>query len=221
MDSGAEEESTERPSARERLGDSILATLGAGSGDGVWSHGQHIYFYCPVSKDSVYKLNREMLDLQNDFAELQRGYPDVAMVPPPIYLHINSFGGSVFAGFAAVDFIQQSSLPVYTIVEGATASAATMMSVAGKRRYMRPHASMLIHELSTWFEGKMSRVEDEIDNLRQMMEDIKAVYRAHTKLDGAELEELLKHDLWPVVLFSGWDVVHRLQNPLPWFSAIS
>lgn len=176
------------------------------------------------------------------------------MTPPIIYLHINSFGGSVFAAFAAIDFIKQSPLPVFalarcsahelahlscliavvaaamqlmggavaprlsgttrstrraaqlllffwrgkvhTIVEGAVASAGTLMSVCGARRYIRPHASMLIHELSSWFGGKMTRIEDEIDNLHQMMDEIKAIYSAHTGLEADELNELLKHDLW-------------------------
>ena len=69
------------------------------------------------------------------------------MVAEPIYLHVNSFGGGVFAAFHAVDVIKQSAIPVHTIVEGATASAGTLMSCVGVKRYIRPHATMLIHQV--------------------------------------------------------------------------
>jgi ATP-dependent protease ClpP protease subunit len=77
---------------------------------------------------------------------------------------------------------------VYTIVEGATASAGTLMSVVGKRRFIRPHASMLIHELSSWFGGKMTNIDDEYQNLKQMMDDIKSIYLENTSLAKEEME---------------------------------
>jgi len=91
-----------------------------------------VYFYAGVSKESVYQMQQLMLAICEEFSLLQRKHPKVVMSPPPIYLHINSYGGGVFAAFAAVDFIQQCPLPVYTIVEGATASAGTIMSVVGE-----------------------------------------------------------------------------------------
>ena len=118
------------------------------------------------------------------------------MQPKPIYLHINSYGGGVFAAFAAIDFIQQSEIPVHTIIEGASASAATLMSVVGKKRYIRPHASMLVHQLSSWFGGKLSEIEDDYKNVTQMHDTIKEIYKKHTNLCETDLEEILKHDLW-------------------------
>lgn len=102
----------------------------------------------------------------------------------------------VFAAFAAIDFIQQCPIPVYTIVEGATASAGTIMSVVGKKRFIRPHASMLIHQLSSWFGGKLTQIDDEYQNLKQMHQQIVDIYEKHAKIQGEELESLLKHDLW-------------------------
>ena len=118
------------------------------------------------------------------------------MEPKPIYLHINSFGGGVFAAFAAIDFINNSEIPIYTIIEGASASAATLMSVVGKKRYMTKHASMLIHQLSSWTSGKMNEIEDEYQNLSEMMDNISSIYLKNTKLKKKELLQYLKHDRW-------------------------
>ena len=70
------------------------------------------------------------------------------------------------------------------------------MSVVGQKRFMRPHASMLIHQLSSWLGGKMTEIEDSFQNLEQMMDTIKSIYIKHTRLAGKELEDFLKHDLW-------------------------
>lgn len=137
-----------------------------------------------------------LLGLNDEFFALQAMHPNVEMTPKPIYLHIDSYGGGVFAAFAAVDFITQSALPVHTIVEGATASAGTIMSVVGAKRYIAPHASMLIHQLSSWFGGKLTEIDDEYQNLRQMHEMIKSIYMKHTTMAEEDLEGLLKHDLW-------------------------
>ena len=161
-----------------------------------FAHENHIYFFSGVSKDSVYRLNDHLIRINANFAGLQRRNPTVDITPKPIYLHINSFGGGVFAAFAAVDFIQQSAIPVHTIVEGATASAATLMSVVGKRRYIRPHASMLIHQLRSWFGGKMTEIDDEYKNIEQMHNSIKDIYIRHTSITEDRISEIMTHDRW-------------------------
>ena len=162
----------------------------------VSARGNHIFFYAGVSKRSMYEMNDHIERLNRAFEELQQKNPNVTMEAKPIYLHINSYGGSVFAAFAGVDMIQQSRIPIYTIVEGAVASAGTILSVVGKKRFMRPHASMLIHQLSSWFGGKMTEIEDNFQNLDKMMKSIKDIYLAHTTMSGTQLDDFLKHDLW-------------------------
>lgn len=162
----------------------------------VSSRGNHIFFYAGVSKKSIYEMNDHIERINKNFEELQQKNPNVTMESKPIYLHINSYGGSVFAAFAGVDMIQQSKIPIYTIVEGAVASAGTILSVVGKKRYMRPYASMLIHQLSSWFGGKMTEIDDDYQNLEEMMKTIKDIYVKHTTMSSVQLDDFLKHDLW-------------------------
>lgn len=161
-----------------------------------FARGNHIYFFSGVSKDSVYRLKDCITKINDKYRDAKLKHPTLEVTPKPIYLHINSYGGGVFAAFAAIDFITQSEIPVHTIIEGASASAATLMSVVGVKRYIRPHASMLIHQLSSWFGGKWTEIEDDYQNLKQMHDSIKTLYQKHTKLRDGELEEILKHDLW-------------------------
>ena len=55
---------------------------------------------------------------------------------------------------------------------------------------------MLIHQLSSMSWGKMDELEEEMVNLKQLMEHIKKIYSSKTKIKKMELNEILKHDLW-------------------------
>ena len=116
--------------------------------------------------------------------------------PPPIKMHINSYGGSVFAGLSAVDYIINSKIPVHSIIDGCAASAATLMSVVAERRFMHRHACMLVHQLSGLMWGKFQEMQDDMENSEMLMEKIKNIYKKYTKIPKKEMDNILKHDLW-------------------------
>ena len=159
----------------------------------IYSEDNHIYFYSEVSKKTVFELNKEIRHVTQKMTEVGKKY---SIDPPPIYLHINSYGGSIFAAMSSVDIIKYNSVPIYSVIEGCAASAATLMSVVAKKRYIRPNAHMLIHQLSTVFWGKMDEFDDEMKNLNRLMDLIKGIYREHSKVPIRKLNEILKHDLW-------------------------
>jgi ATP-dependent Clp protease protease subunit len=114
----------------------------------------------------------------------------------PIYLHIYSNGGYIHAAFSTIDVINSSKVPVYSIIEGATASAGTLISIVCKKRYIRPTAYMLIHQLTSEIWGKMDAIIDEYKNLSQLMKRITDIYSEYSSLTTNKLNKLLKHDLW-------------------------
>ena len=159
----------------------------------IYSEDNHIYFYSEVSKKTVFELNKEIRNVTQKMKDIGNRF---TIDPPPIYLHINSYGGSIFAAMSSVDIIKHNSVPIYTVIEGCAASAATLMSVVGKKRFMRPNAHMLIHQLSTIFWGKMDEFDDEMKNLNRLMDLIKGIYKEHTTVPVKKINEILKHDLW-------------------------
>ena len=153
----------------------------------------HVYFYSEVNRDSIYELGGLLKEIEEDNIVLAM---KMNIDPIPIYLHINSYGGCVFSAFNAIDMIRSCKVPVYSIVEGCAASAGTIMSVVCEKRYIRPTAYMLIHQLSAGCWGKMCEIEDEFQNLTEFMDVIRDLYLKYTKIPKKELNELLKHDLW-------------------------
>jgi ATP-dependent Clp endopeptidase proteolytic subunit ClpP len=164
-----------------------------GPSSGVEVEDNKIFFYCPVGTKEVLELNKVLsrLDTAMQIAALQ-----LNIQPPPIELHIHSEGGSVFSGLAAMDFILRCKTPIHTYIDGNAASAATFMSVAGKKRFISKNSFILIHQLSTFAHGKFDEFKDEIRNLELLMDTIKRFYKEHTKMTEEQISELLKHDLW-------------------------
>ena len=166
---------------------------GFGGFGGMRRENNHLYFESDVTKKSISELCETLNEMANDNICMATNF---SIDPIPIYLHINSNGGSVFAAFTAIDNIINCKVPVYTVIEGASASAATLMSVVGKRRFIRPNSYMLVHELRSACWGKMSEMEDEMVNLKKIMKRIKKIYKKHTQIPVDEMKNILKHDMW-------------------------
>lgn len=159
-------------------------------------HGRcnHIYFDDAIDKNSCKKLIGQLEDLNIKLGKLTCDYDLVEQ--PKIYLHINSPGGSVFSALSVIDTMRQSKFPIVTIVEGGTASAATLISCFGSERWITKYGYMLIHQLSSSCWGKMAEIEDEFANLQDIMERIYEIYEEHTKLNRTQLKKILKGDRW-------------------------
>ena len=141
-------------------------------------------------------MNRELFDMENDsISNKLRNNADTAT---PIYLHVNSYGGSIFAGLAAMDQVvsTKKKVPVITIVDGCCASAATFITVVGTKRLINKNAFMMIHQLSSFMWGKYNEFEDEKKNLDRLMDKIKGIYKEYTKIPETEINKILEHDLW-------------------------
>ena len=174
----------------------ILATSSSGGGGG----GGHsvrvientIYFYGDITESNALDLNSTLhavdkkLSVQAQFLE----------VKPVINLHINSYGGSLFAGLATVDAIRGLNADVHSIIDGAAASAATIISTTCAYRSIGKYSKMLIHQLTSGMYGKYTEIEDDMENNKHLMDTIKAIYKEYTKVPMKKLNEILKHDLW-------------------------
>ena len=153
-----------------------------------------IYFYAEVTRTNNLTLNKKIDSLGMKYFNYSNSLN--MNIVAPLYLHINSFGGSVFAGFSSVDHILNSKVPVYSVVDGCAASAATIMSVVASKRYMHKHAFMLIHQLSAGYWGKYEELKDDMQNNDLIMNKIKDIYKEYTKIPSKKLDEVLKRDLW-------------------------
>lgn len=153
----------------------------------------HIYFYTDVTRKDICNLNKE---LRITGGSLWREAQMQEREPASIFLHINSYGGVIFHGFAGMDAIRTAKVPVVTIIDGCCASAGTFLSLVGTKRLIHKNACMLIHQLSSFAWGNFEQLKDDMKNCEMLMRMIKSVYKEYTKVPMSKLDEILKHDLW-------------------------
>lgn len=156
-----------------------------------------------LSKQRRLKLKIKEMKKENE--KMEKGYRDedsdiesqvaIEIKPKPIKLYITSNGGAVFQVFSAIDTIQSMKIPVHTICKGFVASAGTLLSLAGKKRYITENSYMLIHELRTAAWGKFTHMAESFENSKQLMEHIKTFYLRRTHISAEELDEQLKKDI--------------------------
>ena len=84
-----------------------------------------------------------------------------------IQLIINSPGGYVTAGFAIYDTMKSISSPVSTICTGLAASMGSILLSAGEkgRRFVMPHARVMIHQPSGGAGGPASDIEIQMQEI--------------------------------------------------------
>src|ERR671936_1068947 len=108
-----------------------------------------------------------------------------------IFLYINSPGGSVYAGLAIYDTMQFIKPDVQTICVGIAMSMGALLLAGGAdgKRMSLPNSKILIHQVSSAFQGQASDIEihaREIIDVRRRLDEILA---KHT---GQDLDKVSK-----------------------------
>jgi ATP-dependent Clp protease protease subunit len=174
-----------------------------------------IHFNGPICEQSMSKLINNLLTMEIGILKKKKNLKrkirtfekevtddsitnlEIKINPKAIKLYITSGGGSVYQVFSAIDTIKQMKVPVYTICKGIVASAGTLLSLSGTRRFITKNSYMLIHELRTVSWGKFSFIKDNFENCTNLMEHIKDYYITNTKLTKEELDvQLVKDIIW-------------------------
>tara|TARA_B100002052_G_scaffold285061_1_gene297557 strand:- start:3961 stop:4632 length:672 start_codon:yes stop_codon:yes gene_type:complete len=114
----------------------------------------------------------------------------------PIELHIQSNGGELLPTFYVCDLIKNLDTPVHIYVDGFVASAASLISICGDKRFMTKNSCILVHQLRSQTIGKLSEMKQEMSNLNQFMKNLKNIYLDNSKITSEELDNLLYSEFW-------------------------
>ncbi|CAN5733103.1 ATP-dependent Clp protease proteolytic subunit [soil metagenome] len=110
----------------------------------------------------------------------------------PIYLYINSPGGSVTAGMAIYDTMQYIKSDVVTICVGLAASMGAFLLNAGSKgkRLALPHSRIMIHQPSGGV-GRRQATDIEIEAARivQVRRELNQLMAEHSGQDLARIEK--------------------------------
>ena len=108
-----------------------------------------------------------------------------------VHMYINSPGGSVYAGMGIYDTMQYVRCPVATYVIGAAASMGAVLAAAGTpgKRFVLPHARVMIHQPLGGARGPATDLKIELDEMLRTQKQLYALLGKHT---GKSLEQITK-----------------------------
>lgn len=164
----------------------------------VYTVRNHIYFKTDVTRESIDKLSSEIENINYKMENLKKKNSMGVFYPKPIYLHITTNGGDLLAGFFGYDKIRDSKIKINTVIEGGVASAGSLLSIAGDKRYMTPNSHLLIHQLRTGIIGTYEELVDEKNNCNQLMNKLINIYyeNCNHKMNKTKIKEVLKRDIF-------------------------
>lgn len=116
----------------------------------------------------------------------------------PIYLYINSPGGSVHSGEVLINVMRHIKAPVYTICVGMAASMGAVILSCGEKghRYCMPYSDVMLHQVSSGTSGNIQDQRVSLQYSEKLNERLMSLLAENC---GKTYKQILKdtnRDLW-------------------------
>ena len=147
-------------------------------------------------QDRIILIFGEINDLTSASVIAQMLYLESVSKTDPIYIYINSPGGSVTSGLAIYDVINYIKCEVVTIGMGLCASLGAFLLATGDKRYALSNTKVMIHQPLGKSEGQASDmmiVAEEIIKTKKRLNEILAF---KTKQDILKIERDCERDFY-------------------------
>lgn len=115
-----------------------------------------------------------------------------------IQFYINSPGGYVTDGFAIYDTMKSLKSPVSTICSGLAASMGSILMSAGEKgkRYIQPHAKIMIHQPMGGAQGQASNIEIQAQEILKIKELSAHILAENCEQEFDKVMKDFKRDYW-------------------------
>ena len=139
-----------------------------------------------VNEDSSNLLIAELLYLESEDQKA------------PIWIYINSPGGSVMDGLQIIDTMKLIKAPVCTLVTGLAASMGCMIAAAGYpgRRYALEHAQIMAHQVSSGTSGHVADQRASLDHAERLNDLLMNMLSQYVGMDRKKLMPKVNRDCW-------------------------
>lgn len=115
-----------------------------------------------------------------------------------IKFYINSPGGSVYDAFAIYDTMQYVKSDIQTVGIGVQASAAAFLLSSGTKgkRFLLPHATVMIHQPSAGTRGRVSDMEIDLKEGLRLKKLLNQILMRNTGQTLKRIETDVERDFW-------------------------
>jgi len=142
------------------------------------SEPQWVDLYNRLSRERVLFLGSDLDDdLSNALVSLLL-YLNSEDPTKPLFMYINSLGGSITSGLAVYDAMNHTFSGVTTICFGLAASMASFLLASGKRgsRICLPHSRVMLHQPLSGSEGQTSDIMSESVEVLRLRTQVGEIY---------------------------------------------
>lgn len=116
----------------------------------------------------------------------------------PIILYLYSCGGNMHSAWSLIDIIEASPTPIYTVAAGIVESAAFMIYISGKKRYVMKHTRLMFHQFSCGINDQYDKLIDFYHVMDDEWQRYLQFTCSKTSISPTKLEEIRekKQDYW-------------------------
>lgn len=153
-------------------------------------------------KERVIVLNNLILDdiLENVILSILKWNKEDKNIPvehrKPIWLYLQSPGGSSVIGFNLIDTITASETPVNTLCFAQCASMGFLIFLAGHKRYAFPNSVLMMHEGQITVINNASKAKDFMEFNDLSEERCKNFVLSHSKITSDFYDEIYKKEFY-------------------------
>jgi len=155
-------------------------------------HGERAYdIYSRLLKDRIVMLGSPIDDDVANITIAQLLFLESQDKTKDIKLYINSPGGSVNAGLAIYDTMQQIACDVSTICIGLSASMGAVLLAGGAKgkRFALPNSEIMIHQLLGGVEGQATDIKIRAERILKMKDQLNRILAKHTGKPVKQIDE--------------------------------
>ena len=111
----------------------------------------------------------------------------------PLTMYINSLGGSCYDGFALIDLMEASRIPIYTVGMGNIVSMGVLIMAAGSKghRVMTRNTQVMAHQFYGGSEGKFHELLEAHKAELYLKHQFTQHFLRHTKMTEKQINEIM------------------------------
>lgn len=142
-----------------------------------------------VTQESMLALTREIIAIETSDTQLADYYAGIGgeYKPQPIRIYIDSYGGEVYSCLGLLSVMELCSTPIQTIVTGCAMSCGFMILIGGHERIAYPNSTVMLHQVSTWHEGKLGDIITDMKETVRLQKIIEKLVKGKTKITAEDL----------------------------------
>ena len=154
--------------------------------------------YSRLLRERIIFLGTEINDQVSDSLVAQLLFLEAEEPSKDIQIYINSPGGSVTAGLAIYDTMQQISPDIVTICFGVAASMGAFLLSGGTKgkRLALPNSRIMIHQPLGGAQGQASDIEITTREILSLKEELYKIISKHTGQDYEKVYADSDRDYW-------------------------